>query len=82
MHALSRHAEDPDETQDSRTRDGPARSRRALAYGVALLLFAGYGQGALAQAPVPSTTTGEWPTYGGDLASSKYSPLAQIDRSN
>jgi hypothetical protein len=25
----------------------------------------------------PSTTTGEWPTYGGDLASSK-SPLDQI----
>jgi quinoprotein glucose dehydrogenase len=25
---------------------------------------------------------GEWSTYGGDLASSKYSPLDQIDRSN
>jgi quinoprotein glucose dehydrogenase len=30
----------------------------------------------------PSTARGEWPTYGGDLAGSKYSPLDQIDRSN
>jgi quinoprotein glucose dehydrogenase len=28
------------------------------------------------------TTDGEWPTYGGDLASRRYSPLAQIDASN
>ena len=35
-----------------------------------------------AQAPVPSTTRGEWPTYGGDLANSKYSPLDQINASN
>jgi quinoprotein glucose dehydrogenase len=32
--------------------------------------------------PRPSTARGEWPTYGGDLASSRYSPLDQIDRSN
>ena len=25
---------------------------------------------------------GEWPTYGGDLGSTKYSPLDQIDRDN
>jgi quinoprotein glucose dehydrogenase len=30
----------------------------------------------------PSTKTGEWPTYGGDLASTRYSPLDQIDASN
>lgn len=30
----------------------------------------------------PATARGEWPTYGGDLASSKYSPLDQIDRDN
>jgi len=30
----------------------------------------------------PSTATGEWPTYGGDLANSKYSPLDQINASN
>ena len=29
-----------------------------------------------------STASGEWPTYGGDLASSKYSPLDQIDKDN
>ena len=34
------------------------------------------------QAPSPSTATGEWPSYGGDLANSKYSPLDQIDASN
>ena len=34
------------------------------------------------QAPVPSTATGEWPTYGGDLANSKYSPLDQITAAN
>ncbi|MFP6572855.1 MAG: hypothetical protein VB674_09605, partial [Vicinamibacterales bacterium] len=27
-------------------------------------------------------TNGEWPTYGGDLGGTKYSPLRQIDRSN
>ena len=30
----------------------------------------------------PSTATGEWPTYGGDLASSKYSPLTQVHAGN
>ena len=39
-----------------------------------------------AQAPAPSsrptTARGEWPTYGGDLASTKYSPLAQITKDN
>ena len=30
----------------------------------------------------PSTATGEWPTYGGDLASTKYSPLDQITAAN
>ncbi len=28
------------------------------------------------------TSRGEWPTYGGDLASRRYSPLAQVDASN
>jgi quinoprotein glucose dehydrogenase len=32
--------------------------------------------------PRPSTARGEWPTYAGDLASSRYSPLDQIDRTN
>jgi quinoprotein glucose dehydrogenase len=39
--------------------------------------------GAMSQAPAqPSTASGEWPTYGGDLASSKYSPLDQITPAN
>jgi quinoprotein glucose dehydrogenase len=28
------------------------------------------------------TRNGEWPTYGGDLGNTRYSPLAQIDASN
>ena len=31
---------------------------------------------------VSSTAIGEWPTYGGDLANSKYSPLDQITAAN
>jgi quinoprotein glucose dehydrogenase len=36
-----------------------------------------------ARQPVhPTTARGDWPTYGGDLASTKYSPLDQITRDN
>ena len=38
-----------------------------------------------AQAPQPavhSTANGEWPTYGGDLGNSKYSPLDQLTAAN
>ena len=35
-----------------------------------------------AQAPTHSTANGEWPTYSGDLASTKYSPLDQITAAN
>jgi quinoprotein glucose dehydrogenase len=42
------------------------------------LLPFGFGQ-----APMqPSTRKGEWPTYGGDLANTRYSPLDQINASN
>lgn len=34
------------------------------------------------QVPDPSTANGEWPTYGGDLANSKYSPLDQVTAAN
>jgi quinoprotein glucose dehydrogenase len=34
------------------------------------------------QPAASSTSTGEWPTYGGDLANSKYSPLDQITAAN
>ena len=30
----------------------------------------------------PPAKVGEWPTYGGDLASTRYSPLDQINASN
>ena len=35
-----------------------------------------------AQTPPSSTAIGEWPTYGGDLANTKYSPLDQINAAN
>ena len=33
-------------------------------------------------APQSGPAGGEWPAYGGDLGSTRYSPLDQIDRSN
>jgi quinoprotein glucose dehydrogenase len=42
---------------------------------VALATSAGLSSG-------PSTTTGEWLTYGGDLANTRYSPLDQINATN
>jgi quinoprotein glucose dehydrogenase len=47
------------------------------------VVFAALCVSVAAQQPAaPSTATGEWPTYGGDLASSKYSPLDQINAAN
>jgi quinoprotein glucose dehydrogenase len=53
---------------------------RLLASGFLMSLVLA-GSLAAQQAP-PSTATGEWPTYGGDLANTKYSPLDQIDSTN
>ncbi len=51
-----------------------------------LLLAIGLATALGAQVPpasvAPSTARGEWPTYGGDLASTKYSPLDQITAVN
>ena len=48
-----------------------------------LLVAIGLATALTAQPPAaPSTARGEWPTYGGDLASTKYSPLDQITASN
>ncbi|MSO55357.1 MAG: pyrroloquinoline quinone-dependent dehydrogenase [Acidobacteria bacterium] len=63
-----------------------ARSLTAglLAFGVVAVLEGvtrGQTQG-VASTSTPSTARGEWPTYGGDLASTKYSPLAQITKDN
>jgi quinoprotein glucose dehydrogenase len=51
------------------------------------LLIAGasgwwFGSPRAQQAPIPSTASGEWPSYAGDLASTHYSPLDQINGSN
>jgi glucose dehydrogenase len=48
---------------------------------IAAVLALGVRPGAQAPA-IHSTANGEWPTYGGDLASTKYSPLDQITGSN
>jgi quinoprotein glucose dehydrogenase len=48
---------------------------------IALLLGAALGINA-AVTSGPSTDRGEWLTYGGDLANTRYSPLAQIDAGN
>jgi quinoprotein glucose dehydrogenase len=54
-----------------------------VACAAALALVAGSQPGASAQAPAPAGTPGgEWGVWGGDLASSRYSPLAQIDQTN
>lgn len=54
--------------------------RRVIGLGLAMVIgvAAIHAQGSAAH----STATGEWPTYGGDLASSKYSPLDQITAAN
>jgi len=45
-------------------------------------LLAGGAMLSAQNVPAPSTANSEWPTYGGDLASSKYSPLDQITKDN
>ena len=53
-------------------------------------VFALFGQAALAQAPAPASAAPatpklpdtDWTQFGGDLASTRYSPLDQIDASN
>ena len=47
-----------------------------------IVCFALFGSAGAQQAAVSSTAIGEWPTYGGDLANSKYSPLDQITAAN
>jgi quinoprotein glucose dehydrogenase len=40
------------------------------------------GGGAVATAPSAASGAKQWPTYGGDLASTRYSPLDQINKDN
>ena len=59
------------------------QTRRRVSIGIGLVaIVAGVAAGSAQRAERPSTARGEWPTYGGDLASSKYSPLDQINAGN
>ena len=59
------------------------RSRGSFLIGVVIAVITiGATAGSAQRSHRPSTAQGEWPTYGGDLASSKYSPLDQIDARN
>ncbi len=57
------------------------RRLRPFVAGFVSLVMAGSGSGLLAQADT-SPELVEWPHYGNDLASSKYSPLNQINAGN
>src|SRR5213082_3507730 len=65
-----------------------SRQTRILAAGCVTLLAvfaaASLHDGSLAQAAPANaaTTAGEWRSYGGDLASTRYAPLDQINRTN
>ena len=54
-------------------------NRRLCGVTALLLAVLWFGNPAWAQ---HGAVDGEWPSYGGDLGSTKYSPLAQIDASN
>ncbi|MYK87466.1 MAG: pyrroloquinoline quinone-dependent dehydrogenase [Acidobacteria bacterium] len=62
----------------TRIRNSAASAVGTVTLALALVLAA--GGPALAQRGAPAN--GEWPTYGGDLGGTKYSPLDQIDRTN
>ena len=62
---------------DSNQRYLPTASRRDVLKGGAALVAASALDGVI---PTAQVTRAEWPQYGGDKASSKYSPLAQIDK--
>ena len=49
---------------------------------VASLVFSAGSSGAKAQAGRPATASPNWPTYGGNLASHRYSPADQITKDN
>ena len=59
-----------------------AKSRRLGAAGFASLIALGAGAGWAEEVPRGQSAKGEWRHHGGDHASSRYSPLAQIDGSN
>ena len=68
------------EARDAHMRDRTWRRRVGAAGIVALAVVALASVQTHAQQGAPAN--GEWPTYGGDLGGTKYSPLDQIDRDN
>src|SRR5262245_60823724 len=59
------------------------RTSRFVAVTLAVGLVTLIDSATRAQTPArPSTARGEWPTYAGDLAGTKYSPQDQITRDN
>jgi quinoprotein glucose dehydrogenase len=57
--------------------------RRSLLVGVAFAAATALWQSPHAQqAPRPSTANGEWPSYAADLASTHFSPLADVNAAN
>ena len=63
------------------SRDVVHRYRSRLALLCVALTWMTAGVAAQSAAP-PSTATGEWPAYGGDIGHTRYAPLDQIDASN
>ncbi|NOT27797.1 MAG: pyrroloquinoline quinone-dependent dehydrogenase [Acidobacteria bacterium] len=58
------------------------RRHTILSVAAALVGIAYLSGGVRAQRVPTGTENGEWRTYGGDLASTRYSPLAQINKDN
>ena len=58
----------------------PVRARRWFVSAACLVALMATSGPAAAQRGAPAN--GEWPTYGGDLGGTKYSPLDQVDRDN
>ena len=56
----------------------PARLCRVTRWLIAGVWLAGTPAGVMAQ----GTENGEWPSYGGDIANTRYSPLDQITADN
>ena len=59
-----------------------ASRHRFFVSAIVAAIVLGAASGSAQRGRRPSTAQGEWPTYGGDLASSKYSPLDQINGGN
>jgi quinoprotein glucose dehydrogenase len=58
------------------------RMATALTGLAAVAIFSWAAPQVSGQSGIPSTKTGEWPHYNGDIKGSRYSPLDQIDASN